>query len=149
MKTMMALILIMIVCSASVTAAPAAPIWRVFAGVNGLNDNYFVSDPSSVNRLFQPRVVNYLTAGAMTSNGTRFIVGYEQKMIMAAIDKQLNENWWVTVGYQSGKSLLSGFNISAAYSIAPNAAVSIGYTSGNVDYELKNAIFRTQLYIQF
>jgi len=157
-KTLVAILLIMVACIEPVAAAPATPIWTISAGVDVVNKYYFVSDPNAVNWLFRPNEVNYLTAGATMGNGVRFTLGYgfgrndtlgADHMVIAAVDKQLNENWWVTVGYQSGRSLFSGFAIGAAYNIAPNASVSLGYTAQGNDYDLKKGIIKTQLLIHF
>ena len=57
--------------------------------------------------------VKYVLGSAATKDGTRFILGYgfgrqealgnDNNMIMAGIDKQLSEKWWVAVDYQGGK----------------------------------------------
>jgi opacity protein-like surface antigen len=152
-------LLIMLVCLTPVAAAPAAPVWSVSFGVDGLNNNYFANDFYTSSRLNQGNEAKYLTASATWSNGTRFNVGYalgrneapgyENRIIMAGVDKKITENWWVTVGYEGSFSSFGGINIGAIYNISPNAAVSFVSSFNNSDYELKNAILKTQLYIRF
>jgi len=60
----------------------------------------------------------------------------------------LSEKWWVTAGYRGGLRQPSVINAGAAYSVSPNIAVSIGYIL-ETNYDMKNAIFRTQLDIRF
>ena len=73
--------------------------------------------------------------------------GWEQTMFMTGINKQLNENWWVAVGYQSNKSAWGGVNIGAFYNITRHAAVSVGYSFTN-NNQWTN-LLRSQLYIEF
>jgi len=60
----------------------------------------------------------------------------------------MSENWWVTAGYRGGLRQPATINAGAAYSVSPNLAVSIGYIL-ETNYDLKNAMFRTQLDIYF
>ena len=159
MKLLLMLLLILLICLSPAVAAAASPIWSVSIGLDGSNANYFASDFGATNRWFQNYEPKYLTASATVSNGTRFSVGYgfgrnealgyEGRAMMAGVDKKINENWWVTVGYESGRNPFSSFTVGAVYSISPNAAVSFGSSFNTNDYELKNAIIRTQLYIHF
>jgi len=60
----------------------------------------------------------------------------------------LSEKWWVTAGYRGGLRQPAMINAGAAYSVSPNVAVSISYIL-ETNYDLKNAIFKTQLDIRF
>ena len=163
MKTLAVLLLITWVFLASVAFAAAPPIWSVSIGIDGSNASYFASDFGATNRWFQSYEPKFLTASATINNGTRFSVGYglgrneapgyEGSAMMAGVDKKINENWWVTVGYESGRNPFSGFNVGAVYNISPNASVSFGSSFTTSDYELKNntihTTIRTQLFIHF
>ncbi len=159
MKTLIALIVLILVCLEPVSASPAVPIWTQSSVAGTHSNNYFAGrDPYSANGLFQTGEIQYLTASA-AAGGTRLRFGYgfhgnassgyDNRIIVAGVDKQLNENWWVTMGYQSSRSLYGTINVGAFYSNAPNASVAIGYSfHNNNDYELKSAI-KTLLYIYF
>lgn len=60
----------------------------------------------------------------------------------------MNENWWVTAGYRGGLRQFPVINAGVAYNVSPNVAVSIGYIL-ETKYDLKNAVFRTQLDVLF
>ncbi|HWR42447.1 hypothetical protein [Sporomusa sp.] len=101
--------------------------------------------------------VKYVLTSKTISDGTRFALGYgvgrrealgsDNKMILASIDKQLNDKWWVAVDYQGGKSALGATNVGFSYNFAPNASVIFAYDIyNNKDY--KNTI-TTQLDINF
>lgn len=159
MKILALILLIMLITIAPATASPASPIWSVSVGVDGFTNNYFTNDFYTSNRLLQGNELKYLTASATVSNGTRFslgygfsrneALGYENKTIIAGVDKKITENWWVAVGYESGNRPFSGINLGTVYNISPNAAVSFVSSFDNNDYVLKNAVVRTQLYIRF
>jgi hypothetical protein len=101
--------------------------------------------------------VKYILTSVTDANNWRYSLGYgvgrkdalgtDNKMLLASIDKQLNDKWWVCVDYQSGKSVLGALNIGFSYAFAPNASVLIGYDIYN-DRNLKNTI-TTQLDINF
>ena len=163
MKILALVLLLLLICLEPVNAAPASPIWAVsvgFAEFDPLNGQYFGNDPNTANRLLQGSDLKYLTVSAKFATGTRFslgygfgpneVPGYDNKVIAAGIDRRINENWWVSVGYERSRSLFSGINIGATYNISPRAAVSISSSFNNTnDYEWKNTILRTQLYISF
>lgn len=144
MKAFMAMMIIMVVGLGTTNAAPAAPVWTSSAIASGLHDQNFSA--------------NHFTPRRTSNSGIRFQLGYnfasnavpgfENRMIMVSIDKQLSENWWVTAGYQGGLRQVSLINAGAAYTVSPNVAVSIGYIL-ETKYDMKNAIFRTQLDIYF
>jgi hypothetical protein len=147
------------VCLEPVSASPAVPIWTKSLAGNHSNNYFSGPNPYSVNGLFQTGEIQYLTASAASDGSTRLRFGYgfnsnissgyDNRVIVAGIDKQLSENWWVTIGYQSSRSLYGTINVGAFYSIAPNASVGIGYSFyNNNDYELKSVI-KTLLYIYF
>ena len=147
MKILVVVILIMAVSFGSAAAMPAAPIWAM----------RFDSGSYYTNSLFQTNEMNFLTASTTTGNGTRFSVGFgpgrngapgaEEKVFVARIDKQLKDDWTVSVGYQGGNSLFGGINIGSVYNVTPNASLSVGYSITNYN-ELKNFI-TSQLYIRF
>lgn len=101
--------------------------------------------------------VKYLLASIAAKDGTRFSFGYgigrkkslgdDYKMIMASIDKQLNDKWWVAVDYQGGKSSLGALNFGVAYNFAPNASLLLAYDIYN-NKEYKNTM-SLQLDINF
>jgi hypothetical protein len=101
--------------------------------------------------------VKYLLTSVTDANNWRYSLGYgvgrkealgdDNKMVLASIDKQLNDKWWVCVDYQSGKSALGALNLGVSYAFAPNASVLIGYDIYN-DRNLKKT-FTTQLDINF
>lgn len=101
--------------------------------------------------------VKYVMGSVATKDGTRFTLGYgfgrqevlgdDHNMIMAGIDKQLNDKWWVGVDYQGGKSSLGALSVGAAYNFTPNVSLLVGYSFyNNQDY--KNTI-TTQIDINF
>ena len=163
MKLLLMLLLILLICLSPAVAAASSPIWSLSIGLDGSNTNYFASDFGATNRWFQSYEPLFLTASATISNGTRFSVGYglgrneapgyEGRAMMAGVGKKINENWWVTVGYESGRNPFSGFNVGAVYNISSNALVSFGSSFTTSDYELKNntinTTIRTQLFIHF
>ena len=81
--------------------------------------------------------VKYLLSSMSTKDGTRFSLGYgigreealgsDNKMLLAAIDKQLNDKWWIGMDYQSGKSALGALSFGVGYSLTPNASILLGY----------------------
>lgn len=101
--------------------------------------------------------VKYLLGSISTKDGTRFSLGYglgreealgpDYKMVLASIDKQLNDKWWIGVDYQGGKSALGALNFGVAYSFAPNASILLGYDIYNND-SYKDT-FTVQLDINF
>ncbi|WP_425058188.1 hypothetical protein SCACP_28370 [Sporomusa carbonis] len=101
--------------------------------------------------------VKYVLASKIIKDGTRFALGYgvgreaalgsDNKMILASIDKQLNDKWWVAIDHQGGKSALGATNVGFAYSFAPNASVIFAYDIYN-NKSYKNTI-TTQLDINF
>lgn len=158
MKILVAVLLIMTAYLQPTTASPAVPIWAMSAGAVGLSNNYFTNNTYAADKSFQPIDLKYLTISKTTTDGARFSVGYNfsnrdslgnENALIASVDKKLTENLLVSVGAQSGKRLLGGINVGAAYNITPNATVSVGYGFYNNDnYELKNFI-KTQLFIHF
>lgn len=153
MKILLAILLIMLSCLEPIEAAPAVPIWTATNSIN----NFFSSDFYNTNKLFQPGEMKHLKISSPIVNGTRFSVGYdfnrkdvlgaENNGFMAGVDKQLTENWWVTIGYQAGTSLFSGITAGATHNITPRIAVSVGYLFNNND--ALNNIIKTQLFIVF
>ncbi len=101
--------------------------------------------------------VKYVLTSTTDQNGWRYTLGYgwgrkevlgdDHNMIMAGIDKQLNDKWWVAADYQGGKSALGALSFGVGYTFAPNASVILGYNVYN-DGNLKNTI-TTQLDINF
>jgi hypothetical protein len=81
--------------------------------------------------------VKYLLGSASTNDGTRFSLGYgigrtealgnSNQFIFAGIDKQLNDNWWIAVDYQSGTSALGAFNFGFSYKTSPSTTITIFY----------------------
>ncbi|MEN6566385.1 MAG: hypothetical protein ABFC57_08790 [Veillonellales bacterium] len=69
-------------------------------------------------------------ASKTASDGIRYSIGYgagreavlgdDNKMVLASIDKQLNDKWWAAVDYQSGKSSLGALSFGVSYNFAPN-----------------------------
>lgn len=97
--------------------------------------------------------VKYLLTSQTAADGSRYSLGYgigrkavlgsDNKMVLASIDKQLNDKWWAAVDYQSGKSSLGALSFGLSYNFAPNTSVIFGYDIyNNKDY--KNTI-TTQL----
>ena len=101
--------------------------------------------------------VKYVLGSIATKDGTRFTLGYgfgrkevlgdDNSMIMAGIDKQLSDKWWVGVDYQGGKSSLGALSVGAAYNFSPNTSVLVGYQFYN-NKDFKNT-FTVQLDINF
>jgi hypothetical protein len=79
--------------------------------------------------------------------GRKEALGDDNKMVMAGIDKMLNDKWWAGVDYQSGDSALGALNFGVSYNFAPNTAVIFGYDIYN-DSALKNTA-TVQLDINF
>jgi len=158
MKPFMAMMIIMALSFGTAGAAPASPAWTSSSAVSGLHDQNLNTAPLTANWTFPTVGAHYLASRLTTSSGIRFqfgynfastaVPGFENRMIMASIDKQLSENWWVTAGYQGGWKQYPVINAGAAYNVSPNVAVSIGYIL-ETNYDLKNAIFRTQLDVIF
>lgn len=81
--------------------------------------------------------VKYLLGSVSAKDGTRFSLGYgigrkaalgsDHNMVLASIDKQLNDKWWVGLDYQGGKSALGALSFGVGYSFAPNASILLGY----------------------
>ena len=101
--------------------------------------------------------VKYLTASAATKDGLRFTLGYgfgrrevlgdDNNMIMAGIDKQLNDKWWVGADYQGGKSTLGALSFGVAYNFSAGTSLLAGYTFYN-NQDFKNTI-TVQLDVNF
>ena len=90
--------------------------------------------------------VKYLLGSMAAKDGTRFSLGYgigrkealgaDNKMILASIDKQLNDKWWVGVDYQGGQSALGALSFGAGYSLTSNSSLLLGYSIyNNSDYK--------------
>jgi hypothetical protein len=152
-----ALMLLMTLCYGTAVAAPVPPIFSWSDSIVG-NNQFFSSSPITANWAFPNRNINYLTASATVSKGVRFHVGYifghndatgnENNRLTAGVEKQVSDKWWITAGYQGGVYPFGIINLGAIYNISPNAALSVGYSIQD-NYELKNSLFRTQLYIKF
>ena len=102
--------------------------------------------------------VKYLLASAATKDGTRFSLGYgigrtealgenNNQLIMASIDKQLNDKWWVAVDYQGSTSALGALNFGFSYNFTPATSILVGYDIYN-NKDFKNTI-TVQLDINF
>lgn len=158
MKIVAVILLLMTICSGMAVAAPVPPIFSWSDSIVGMNNQFFGSSPISENWAFPNRNMNHLTASATVSKGVRFHVGYifglndapgyENNRLTAGVEKQVSEKWWITAGYQGGLYPFGIINLGAIYNISPNAALSVGYSLQD-NYELKNNVFRTQLYIKF
>lgn len=119
--------------------------FKVVAGVQNLG--------SGTNNL----ALKYVMASQKVSDGTRFSLGYgvgkednlqpDENVVMAGIDKQLNEKWWGAVDYISGDSGIGGISVGASYAFAPNASVLFGYSVYNKDDA--DDTFTTQVDINF
>ena len=48
-------------------------------------------------------------------------------MILAGIDKQINDKWWIGTDFQGGKSALGAWNVGFAYSFTPTVSVLVAY----------------------
>ncbi len=94
--------------------------------------------------------VKYLLGSVSTKDGTRFSLGYGigreealgagHNMILASIDKQLNDKWWVGIDYQGGNSALGALSFGAAYTLAPNASILAGYNIYNNSAAYTNTV---------
>lgn len=101
--------------------------------------------------------VKYVMGSVATKDGTRFTLGYgfgrkevlgdDHDMIMAGIDKQISDKWWLGVDYQGGRSTLGALSLGAAYSFSPNTSVLVGYSFYN-NKDFKNTI-TVQLDVNF
>lgn len=150
MKTILTFLFILAVFIEPVAAEPAVPFLALSGAVDKMSLNAGPTFPNLAPQQLQ--------ALFTTNNGTRFRFGYnfhrgnlpryENSLITTGVDKQVAENWWVSAGYQRGESRFSSFNAGVAYSLSPNAALSIGYIL-ETKYDLKNSIFQTHLYISF
>ena len=160
MKTLALLLgMILLVFLSPVAASPASPIWSVSVGTDGLNNYYFTNDFDPTNRLFHSNDVKYLMFSSPAGNTTRFsigygigrnnVLGYDQKIFAANINKKIAENWWLSVGYESDKLRFGGLNFGAGYKISPNATISVFSSFNNKEYDLKKPLIRTQLLILF
>ena len=122
------------------------------SNVNMVAGVYNVGTSSATNQ-----EVKYVLGSKTISDGTRFSLGYgvgreaalvsDNKMILASIDKQLNDKWWAAIDYQGGKSVLGATSVGLAYNFAPNTSVIFGYDIYN-NKANKNTI-TTQLDINF
>lgn len=93
--------------------------------------------------------VKYVLGSTATKDGTRFTLGYgfgrkdvlgdDSQMIMAGIDKQLNDKWWICTDYQGGKSSLGALSLGVAYNFSPSTSVLAGYSFYN-NPNFKNTI---------
>lgn len=103
------------------------------------------------------QALKYVMLSQKASDGTRFSLGYgvgreevlgdDENVVMAGIDKQLSDKWWGAVDYISGDSPLGGLSVGVSYAVAPNASVLVGYSFYNND-ALDNA-FVTQIDFNF
>lgn len=101
--------------------------------------------------------VKYVLGSVATKDGTRLTFGYgfgrqkvlgnDHNMIMAGIDKQLSDRWWIGADYQGGKSSLGALSVGASYNFIPNAALLVGYSFYN-NQDFKNTI-TTQIDVNF
>ena len=101
--------------------------------------------------------VKYVLGSVATKDGTRLTFGYgfgrqevlgdDHNMIMAGIDKQLSDRWWIGADYQGGKSSLGALSVGASYNFTPNAALLVGYSFYN-NQDFKNTI-TTQIDVNF
>jgi hypothetical protein len=113
---------------------------------------YNVGQASSTNQ-----EIKYALTSITDNNGWRYTLGYgwgrkevlgaDHNMVLAGIDKQLNDKWWVAVDYQGGKSSMGALSFGVGYTFAPNASVILGYNIYN-DRNLRNTV-TTQLDINF
>ena len=159
MKILAVLFGILLVCPLPVTAAPASPIWSASVGVDGLNSYYFNNDIEPINKLFQPNETKILMFNSPTVNGARYSIGYgvsrknllgsEQKILAASVNKKLTDNWSFAVGFESDRLSFGAFNFGAMYSISPHATISVFTSINNKEYDLKKPLIRTQLLIHF
>ena len=102
--------------------------------------------------------VKYLLASISTKDGTRFSLGYgigrtealgenNNQLIMASIDKQLNDKWWVAVDYQGSTSAQGALNFGFSYNFTPATSILVGYDIYN-NKDFKNTL-TIQLDINF
>lgn len=127
-------------------AGKAPPDFNVVAGV------YNVGTSPTTNQ-----EIKYLMTSIADAHGWRYSLGYgwgrkqvlgnDHNMVLAGVDKQLNDKWWVAIDYQGGKSSVGALNFGVGYTFAPNASVIVGYDIYN-DKNLKRTI-TTQLDINF
>ena len=159
MKIFAVLFGILLVCSLPVTASPASPIWSATIGMDELNSYYFSNDFEPINKLFQANGTKILMLNSPTVNGARYsigygvsrntVLGYEQKIFAASVNKKLTDNWSFTVGYESDRLRFGAFNFGAMYNISPHATISVFTSINNREYDLKKPLIRTQLLIHF
>lgn len=159
MKILAVLFGIMIVSSLPVMASPASPIWSASVGMDGLNSYYFSNDFEPINKLFQANETKILMFNSPTVNGARYsigygvsrnnVLGYEQKIFAASVNKKLTDYWSFSVGYESDRLRFGAINFGAMYNISPHATISVFTSINNKEYDLKKPLIRTQLLIQF
>lgn len=152
-----AVMLLMTICCGTAVAAPVPPIFPWSDSIIG-NNQFWGNSPIPENWAFPNRNIYYLSTSATISKGVRFHVGYlfglndvpgyENNRLTAGVEKQVSEKWWITAGYQGGQDPFGIINVGAIYNISPTAALSVGYSLQD-NYEFKNNVFRTQLYIKF
>lgn len=159
MKILAVLFGIMIVSSLPVMASPASPIWSASIGMDELNSYYFSNDFEPINKLFQANGTKILMLNSPSVNGARYSIGYgvshntvlgnEQKIFAASVNKKLTDNWSFTVGYESDRLRFGAFSFGAMYNISPHATISVFTSINNKEYDLKKPLIRTQLLIFF
>jgi hypothetical protein len=59
--------------------------------------------------------------------GDRDLLAPDHDMVLLGWDRTLNDRWWVAADYQSGKSAFGALSVGAAYTVAPNASVILGF----------------------
>jgi hypothetical protein len=159
MKILAVLFVILLICSLPVTASPASPIWSASIGMDELNSYYFSNDFEPINKLFRPNGTKILMLNSPTVNGARYSIGYgvsrknllgsEQKIFAASVNKKLTDNWSFAVGFESDRLRFGAINFGAMYSISPHATISVFTSINNKEYDLKKPLIRTQLLIFF
>lgn len=80
--------------------------------------------------------IGYLLA-SKTFPAARFTLGYgigkssvlgdDNNMIFAGLDKSLNDKFWVAVDYQSGKSAFGALSAGVAYNFTKTTSLIVGY----------------------
>jgi hypothetical protein len=59
--------------------------------------------------------------------GSRRTLGTDQDQVWASYDRALSDKWWVGADYISGDSFMGSLNVGAAYTIADNVSMILGY----------------------
>ncbi len=75
--------------------------------------------------------------GSKTFSGTRVHLGYcagkssvlgsDNKMILAGVDRAFDSKWWGGVDYQSGRSSFGALNVGISYNFTPTRSLILGY----------------------